>query len=219
MNKKGVWLKVSIVIALVVVLSVINIMYIDISPASFSDWLANFPVLAPVIFLGLYIVRTFFLFPITIFYITGGIAFGALEATLYAAIGGTIGAIIMYALSRYFDFDVLLKKYTGRRIKNIQEQLEQNGFMYIFLLRNVPIANYDLISYAAGASSVPFGQFVLGTFFGSIPMAYLYGYIGFSFGQGEYYQGIIITIIVLVATLISVRYMKRQQKKRSATKG
>ena len=52
--------------------------------------------------------------------------------------------------------------------------LEQEGLKYLLFLRFIPIFPFFLINMAAGLTHLPFRTFLLGTFVGILPGAFVY---------------------------------------------
>src|SRR5438094_695741 len=70
------------------------------------EWINGFdPLLAPLIYIGGYIVGTVLLVPGIVLSFVGAILFGAYEGTLYTWIGATIGATLSFLLAKFLGRD------------------------------------------------------------------------------------------------------------------
>jgi uncharacterized membrane protein YdjX (TVP38/TMEM64 family) len=89
----------------------------------------------------------------------------------------------------------------GLRWQHVEKQLEEKGFLYMLLLRLIPLLPFDLISYAAGVSKVKLSAFFLATVLGILPGTFAYNFLGTSFVEGNITM-IVIAIIVFVLVLM-----------------
>lgn len=68
-----------------------NRKYLNLSPKEIRLWVLSFGVFAPLVFIGISIVRPFVLFPVSIVSVAGGLAFGPFFGTVYT-LAGSMGA-------------------------------------------------------------------------------------------------------------------------------
>ena len=64
-----------------------NKRYLNLSPKEIRIWVLSFGIFAPLIFIGISIVRPLVLFPVSVISIAGGLAFGPILGTLYTLFG------------------------------------------------------------------------------------------------------------------------------------
>ncbi|SES28699.1 TVP38/TMEM64 family protein [Salipaludibacillus aurantiacus] len=178
MPKKSI-IKWVAVILLIGFLFWFNSQYLNIRPQEIREWILGFGLFAPLIYILLYTVRPLILFPASVMTLAGGLAFGALWGTVLTVIGATGSAALAFIVARKLGKNMASKDWKGKGEK-IQQQLENNGFYYILLLRFVPLFNFDMISYLAGISKVKFVPFILGTAGGMIPATFAYAFLGSS---------------------------------------
>ncbi|GEL07376.1 TVP38/TMEM64 family protein [Salisediminibacterium halotolerans] len=178
MTKKTI-LKLTAVVIVIGLLTWVNQRYLNIRPGEIRAWILSFGVYAPVIYLVLYAARPLILFPASIMTLGGGLAFGPFWGTVLSVAGASGSAAVAFFVARKLGKNVAAKDWQGRAEK-IQQQLETNGFYYVFLLRFIPLLNFDLISYLAGVSKVKFAPFIFGTASGMIPGTFAYVFLGSS---------------------------------------
>lgn len=154
-----------------------NKRYLNVSPKEIRVWVLSFGVFAPLIFIGISIVRPLVLFPVSVISIAGGLAFGPLLGTLYTLFGSMCASAVSF-----FAAGLFAAKKNGHyeKLEAIQKQMEDNGFFYIFLLRILPI-NFDFVSYAAGLSNVKALTYFAATAAGIIPGTIALNVLGASF--------------------------------------
>lgn len=190
--------------------------YMDIfsftNPQQIKEFVLSYGVFAPIIFIILFTFVPLTLFPDAILAIAGGLIFGLFEGSIYIMIGALCGATLSFYLARFYG-SWLREKLKGEKFLNIDEQVKNNGFLIIFLLRLIPLVPFDIISYSAGFSSIRYKDFILATFIGIIPGVLVYANIGaqsLEFGSNNFYFSIALLIGLIV---ISMLFKKRVQKK------
>ncbi len=104
-----------------------------------------------------------------------------------AAVGKTIGAIILYLIADKTE-DIVLSK-VGRYIGVTHKQVERVGnrfqgtpkdYVTLLLIRSTPIIPSAPISLICGLIALPKKLFLISTFFGTIVRDFVYLYVGFT---------------------------------------
>ena len=57
----------------------------------------------------------------------------------------------------------------GKRLVQVNDLLENEGFTHLLLIRLIPVVPFTLINVGAGLTKIPLRSFVLATFIGIIP--------------------------------------------------
>jgi len=107
------------------------------------DWLqgqiAEYGLLANLIFVVIYAVSTAFSVPVGSFLtIVGGFLFGTIAAAVSVIIGATVGAVCLFLAARYALFDVLHTK-AGPALLKMEQGFKKNALSYLLVLRLVPL--------------------------------------------------------------------------------
>lgn len=120
--------------------------------------------------------------------IQGRLLLGLVPLILFATVGKTIGAVIVYYIADKGE-DIILKKF-GRFLGISHEEVESFGkkltggmrdYAVLTFLRALPIMPSAIVSVGSGLLKVPLRMFVISTFIGTIfrDSFYLYaGYVG-----------------------------------------
>ncbi|MBO2945227.1 TVP38/TMEM64 family protein [Paenibacillus sp. F411] len=193
---------------------------LDLSPSTIQAWMLSLGWAAPVIYIALYTLRPLILFPASLLSVAGGLAFGPLWGTVYTIAGAVMGAAVAFMAARMLGKRLVKKEWKGQWSK-VQQQLEERGFVYVVVLRLIPLFPFDLISYAAGASKVRLLPFVLGTLVGIIPGTFAYNFLGASLAEGR--TGLILAaaavlLIAIALPLLIKRKMNTAKDKRENPK-
>ncbi|WP_421379768.1 TVP38/TMEM64 family protein [Bacillus salacetis] len=176
MNKKQ-WLQLGLLSLIIASLIIVNQTVFDISPEAIKAMILSIGIWAPVLFVLLYTLRPLLLFPASVLSLAGGLAFGPALGTALTVTGATLGAALSFFVARMIGKGRWQGKQSGKA-ELIQEKLEKNGLFVVLLLRLIPLFNFDLISYTAGASKVRFTHFMIGTVIGIIPGTFAYNFLG-----------------------------------------
>ncbi|OOE14331.1 TVP38/TMEM64 family protein [Fictibacillus arsenicus] len=203
--KKKTWVKLTVLFAAVILLFALNHFVFKLTPLSLRDWVLSFGMVAPIIYILINVVRPFTLFPISVLSLAGGLAFGAVWGTVYTVFSATLGAVISFYLAKHLGAR-WLKKTTDApsKIEKWQKQLKEKGFIYIFLLRVIPVLNFDLVSYVAGISRLKFRSYVFATMLGVLPGTLAYNLLGDSFIKGNGTAIAIAVCLVILAACIPI---------------
>jgi uncharacterized membrane protein YdjX (TVP38/TMEM64 family) len=155
-------------------------LYQYITPQGIREFVLSFGFWSPAVFIGAYIVRTFFLFSSTLLALTAGISFGPFWGTIYTVIGATISACLAFFLARFLGEDFLewlLHRYTPA-IEDLDEKISREGFWIILFLRVVPLVPYDIVNFGAGFSKIRFWPYFWSTLLGLIPSSIVFNFLG-----------------------------------------
>jgi uncharacterized membrane protein YdjX (TVP38/TMEM64 family) len=109
-----------------------------------------------------------------------GFLFGTCLGTTYAVVSATIGATIVFAAARTGLAGLAAK--VGPQMRRIEAGFRQNALNYLFVLRLVPVFPFWLVNLVAGASGMRLSSYLIGTFFGMIPAAFVYASLGSGLG-------------------------------------
>jgi uncharacterized membrane protein YdjX (TVP38/TMEM64 family) len=125
-----------------------------------------------------------------------------------------MGAVLSFIAARVLGKRLVRKKWMGQWHK-VEKQLEERGFLYILILRLIPLFPFDLISYASGVSKVKLTAFFFGTLLGIVPGTFVYNFLGSSFVHGKKYD-IVIAVVAFILVLLIPIFLKRKISKQKA---
>jgi uncharacterized membrane protein YdjX (TVP38/TMEM64 family) len=201
--KKNTLVKLAAILLIVTALLALNHFVFKVTPISLRDWVLSFGMVAPIIYVILNVIRPFTLFPISVLSLAGGLAFGVIWGTVYTVFSGTIGAILSFYIAKHLGSRWLRNKTDApSRVVQWQNQLKDKGFLYILLLRIIPILNFDLVSYVAGVSKLKLRSYIFATMLGVLPGTLAYNLLGDSFIKGNGTAiAVAVTLVLLVACI------------------
>ncbi len=143
-----------------------------------------------------------------------GVLFGLTFGTIYSLIGAEIGAIISFYISRVFGRK-FIEKIFHKHIVLYDAHTENQIAYFIFFSRLLPIFHFDIISYGAGLTGVSLKKFALSTFFGMIPMTFLFVYYGRTIFYSNLFSIIISVLLIIAAFLIPVFILQVYKKRKN----
>lgn len=147
------------------------------TPHSIKNYISSFGMLAPVIYIVMFTLIPLTLFPDAVLAVAGGMIFGVGFGTLYTVIGAVCGATLSFFMSRFFGRGLVQRLIKGKA-EWFEDGIEKRGFLFIFILRLIPLVPFDVISYGAGLSKIKYKDFILATSIGIIPGVWVYSNLG-----------------------------------------
>lgn len=168
-------------------------------------WQSANPVIAPVVFVLLYLVVVAFSLPgATVMTVSAGFLFGAVWGTLYSVVGATLGATALFLIAKTSLGDYLLAK-AGPSIQRFRKGFEQDALSYLFILRLIPIFPFFLVNLAPAFLGVKLRTYLIATFFGIMPGGFVYALVGAGLGsvfdRGEAFSATSVLTPEVVAAL------------------
>ncbi len=137
-------------------------------PDVIGAWVKRFGLLAPIVYIVLYVLRALTFFSATVFTIASGLIFGPVLGILYTIIAENLSALLAFSVGRYFGTDVVRWLSAQAKYFPKGEKLRENGFMSVLLMRLL-FFPFDPVAYFSGAYQVRVRDFFLGTFIGTLP--------------------------------------------------
>ncbi len=110
-------------------------------------------------------------------YAPGGMIFGGFWGGLLSLIGNVLGAGVACRLMRVLGRRRLAWMWQGERPKALDRRLAESGVWVILALRINPLTSSDLVSYAAGLTSISTWKVMLGTLLGMAPLCFLQAHL------------------------------------------
>jgi uncharacterized membrane protein YdjX (TVP38/TMEM64 family) len=150
------------------------------------DWLtsqvAAHRMLATISFIAIYAAVAGLSLPgATVVSISGGFLFGLWYGTACNVIGATIGASLLFLAARTVLGDLLYRK-VDPWLERMDSNFQENSFSYLLFLRLVPLFPFFVVNLVPAFVGISFRTFVITTFVGIIPGAFVYTSVGAGLG-------------------------------------
>jgi len=111
-----------------------------------------------------------------------GFLFGRWVGTGVILIAATAGAALVFLAARYLFADAMRAKLGGKLLET-SEGFARDGFNYLLFLRLVPLFPFWLVNLAPAFTGIRLSTYVVATFIGIIPGAFVFANLGQSLGR------------------------------------
>lgn len=142
------------------------------------DFVSQYPVLSPFIFILIYFFAVSISFPGSVFItILGGFLFSQPLSTIYVIIGATSGATLVFLVAKTATGDAIRSK-AGPLVQKMEKGFQENATSYLLFLRFVPIFPFWAVNLAPALFGVKIKTFVWTTMVGIIPGTFVFTQAG-----------------------------------------
>lgn len=142
--------------------------------------------LTSAVFIAAYVVVVAFSLPgAAIASLTGGFLFGLFPGALYNVLAATAGATVIFLAARMGLGEYLSKRIdqSSGAVAKFREGIRENEISFLLLLRLVPAVPFFVANLVPALVGANFRNFVLTTFFGIMPGAIVYTWVGVGLGE------------------------------------
>ena len=144
-----------------------------------KDFVASYGAYAAAVSFGLMILQSIAA-PLPAFLITFANAnlFGWWQGAILSWTSAMAGAAVCFYIARILGRDAAEKLTSKAGLQQIDVFFEKYGRMSILIARLLPFMSFDIVSYAAGLTSMSFWSFFVATGIGQLPATIIYSYVG-----------------------------------------
>jgi len=197
---------------LVLVLFVTELRYFDFK--NFRGFILSYGDLAALCFVILFSLKPILVFvPTSILSIIAGSIFGPFTGLCLCMISSFFSSTLAFFLARFLGKPFVDKTIGGRALK-LDENIGENGFIIILLMRLSIIFPYDALSYACGLSKMKYRDYILGTMIGILPEITVYSFMGNNITHP--FSAKFLLPLVLVICLAVISYFVYKKSKETA---
>lgn len=184
-----------------------------ISASDIRDRVEELGPWAPILFIPISAVLTVLLVPGPLLAASSGLLFGVAVGTPVSIASATLGAVLAFAISRWWAHDAV-EHLAGPRVSAIRGWIGQRGFLAIFYARLAPGVPYNLVNYAAGLTPVRLASFALATLIGCSPRAFAYTALGGSLDNLDRPEALIAVGVLVAMSVIGAVPLIRERRRR-----
>ncbi|WP_320047138.1 TVP38/TMEM64 family protein [uncultured Ilyobacter sp.] len=187
--KKEKGLKIGILIVLMGLYFLVPAVKININQAIFilknvdvdlaRGYILGFGIWAPVASFLLMILQSIAA-PLPAFIITFANAglFGWVKGAILSWTSSMAGAALCFFIAKFYGRKVVIKLTGKYALDSVNDFFDRYGKYTILIARLLPFISFDIVSYAAGLTSMNFFSFFVATGIGQLPATIIYSYIG-----------------------------------------
>lgn len=170
-----------------------------------KGYILSFGIWAPIVSFFLMIFQSVAA-PLPAFLITFANAslFGWVKGAILSWMSAMAGAALCFYIARFYGRGTV-EKLTGKaNLESIDRFFEKYGNYAILIARLLPFVSFDIVSYAAGLTSMSFASFFIATGIGQLPATIIYSYVGgmLTGGVKSFVTGLL--ILFSLTTLIAL---------------
>lgn len=167
-RRRLLWLAVLAVVALAVLWWLRSV--VDLTPTGMRTLLAPLGGWgALIVVMGIAVILVVPVVPATVLQVGAGLVFGPWLGFGLSLLGDVIGALVGFAIARRWGHQVVRTRLSAPEQGAFDDLCVRITPTGMLLLRVLPGPAYTLVSFAAGCSSMPWWQYLLGSLLGVAP--------------------------------------------------
>ena len=199
---------------------ILNKIFVMFASGDFTEvkqFISSYGVYAAAISFALMVLQSV-MAPLPAFVLTFANAnlFGWWQGAILSWSSAMAGAALWFYIARILGRDVAEKLTSKAGLKQVDEFFEKYGNNTILICRLLPFVSFDIVSYAAGLTSMSFWDFFIATGIGQLPATIVYSYVGgFLTGGAKLFMlGLLITFsLVSLIVMFKAIYTNKHKKK------
>lgn len=133
--------------------------------------------------------------------------FGWIKGAILSWSSSMVGALVCFYIARYFGRAAVERLTSRIALEGIDDFFKNYGKYAILIARLLPFVSFDVVSYAAGLTSMSFWSFFVATGIGQLPATIVYSYVG-SMLTGST-KTMVTGLLILFALSISIMMFKK----------
>ncbi|MBS5788201.1 MAG: TVP38/TMEM64 family protein [Clostridioides difficile] len=142
--------------------------------------------------------------------------FGWWKGAILSWTSAMAGAALCFFIARILGRDVVEKLTSKAGLKQIDEFFEKYGKLSILVARLLPFISFDIVSYAAGLTSMSFSSFFIATGIGQLPATIIYSYVGGMLtGGAKLFVTALLILFALSALIVLFSKLYNEKKKKA----
>lgn len=141
--------------------------------------------------------------------------FGWWQGALLSWSSAMAGAAVCFLIARILGREAAEKLTSRAGLVQIDTFFEKYGKNTVLICRLLPFVSFDIVSYAAGLTSMSFGAFFVATGLGQLPATIVYSYVGSMLtGGAKLLVTGLMLLFALSALIVMLRKIYTERQKR-----
>lgn len=132
---------------------------------------------AVLIFVSVYIAMNLWFPAAAVLTLLGGFLFGTVPGAIYVDSAATLGALLAFGISRNYAGNWIQHRWE-QQLTGFNREVSNRGYLYLLLVRLIPMVPYILVNFFAGLTKVRLRTFIWTTALGSLPGILIFSYAG-----------------------------------------
>ncbi|MCQ4922572.1 TVP38/TMEM64 family protein [Tissierella carlieri] len=224
--KKSTWIKLGVVLGLILIyffvspvrnaIKQIIFIFSMLDVDAVKGYMLSFGIWAPIISFLLMVFQSVAA-PLPAFLITFANAglFGWVKGAILSWTSAMAGAALCFYISRIYGRNTAEKLTSKFALEEIDGFFDRYGNYAILIARLLPFISFDIVSYAAGLTSMSFWSFFWATGLGQLPATIVYSYAGekLTGGAKTFVTGLLILFAVSALGFLIKKIWNEKNKK------
>lgn len=140
--------------------------------------------------------------------------FGWVKGAILSWTSAMAGAALCFWISRVLGRNAAEKLTSRAGLQSVDKFFERYGTHSILIARLLPFISFDLVSYAAGLTSMRFLPFFVATGVGQLPATIVYSYVGGMLtGGAQMLMTGLLVLFAISAVIVMMRQIYREKHK------
>lgn len=181
-----------------------------------KGYILSFGIWAPIISFLLMVFQSVAA-PLPAFLITFANAglFGWVKGAILSWTSAMAGAVLCFYIARIYGRNTVEKLTSKFALEEIDDFFERYGNYAILIARLLPFISFDIVSYAAGLTSMSLWSFLWATGLGQLPATIVYSYAGekLTGGTKTFVTGLLILFAVSALVFLIKKIWDEKNKK------
>lgn len=182
--------------------------------ARLRDYILSFGAWAPVVSALLMVLQAL-VAPLPAFLLTfaNGLAFGTFWGGMLSLSSASVAAAVSFFVARFLGRGPVEVIVGRAQLGSADQWFLRWGAYAVLVARLLPVVSFDVVSYAAGLTSMRFWRFMAATVVGMTPATFIYSFFG---ERAPQYVRVLLAVfgvviaVALVAALLRLRRQGRQ---------
>jgi uncharacterized membrane protein YdjX (TVP38/TMEM64 family) len=161
-------------------------------------------------------------FPAFLITFANAAVFGWIGGAVLSWSSSMVGAAACFGIAKLYGRDAVSKLTGKTALSSVDDFFNKFGAKSIVIARLLPFMPFDIVSYAAGLTSMKFWPFFLATGIGQLPATIVYSYAGKMLGGGAktFVTGLFIVFALFgITSIIRSIYNQKVGKTKKASSG
>ncbi len=182
-----------------------------------KKYILSFGILAPCVSFFLMILQSvIFFLPSMPIMLANGLIFGPLWGFLLSWTSNTAGVCIAFLIARKWGRPIVELMANREKLEKADQLISKYGKYAVFIARLYPIVSFDIISYAAGITSIKFLHFIVAAGLGGIPSILLWSVGGGGLkrlnAEGWYVLPSVLIFLLFIGLIMGLSFMHSQRR-------
>lgn len=145
--------------------------------------------------------------------------FGWVWGALLSWSSAMAGAALCYGIARFYGRDAVARLASVSAVESVDAFFAKHGKYAILIARLLPFISFDIVSYAAGLTSMGFLPFFIATGLGQLPATIVYSYVGgmLTGGAKTFVTALLIIFALSALAVLLKRIFSEREKKIKAS--